>query len=87
MISLLSRFLWILYILRAIYLGENRFFFHNMIYDEIHRILPGRNLHCRLEFNHLLLDSSYQRPTDGLTIPRTLCRQSIWGLMPTEDGI
>ena len=55
---------------------------HNMIRDEIYRILQGRSLHCRLESNHLLPDSPGQRPADILTIPIALCRQSTWGLMP-----
>ena len=55
---------------------------HNWIRDEIYRILQERKFHCRLESNHLLSDSPGQRPADALTIPRALCRQSIWDLMP-----
>ena len=47
---------------------------HNMIRDEIYRILYERNLHYKLESNQLLPDSSDQRPADILTIPIALWR-------------
>ena len=44
--------------------------FHNIIRDEIYRILQERNLHYRLESNRLLPDSPGQRPLDLVMIPK-----------------